>query len=277
MLISHELLKEINKIQTEMLKHICDVCEQLQIKFFMVHGSLLGTVRQNSFIDDDDDIDIAFFREDYNRFLQEAPRLLPSNYFVQSNVSDPHYPLEFSKVRNSDTTYIIEIAKDLPINHGVYIDVFPIDYCKHGTLGAKIFNLKYKLRKLRVSYVWKAKKISLKRKAVRVFVKTLCPSLKRSVKKIDKMLTSVKASDYVRVSGGKGKEQGIPRRWFASAQEAFFEGLKVYIPVGYKEYLTKIYGDYENRTLVENKISDEQSIEVNACLIDLQKPYKNYI
>ncbi len=277
MLISHELLKEINKVQTEILKSICDVCEQLQIKFFMVHGSLLGTIRQNAFIDDDDDIDIAFFREDYERFLKEAPRLLPSHYFVQSNVSDPHYPLEFSKVRDSRTTYIIEIAKELNINHGIYIDVFPIDYCEHGTFRAKFANLRYKLRKIRVSYVWKIKKTSLKRKAVRVLLKTIYPSLKRSIRKIDKMLTSVKESDYVRISGGKGKEQGIPKKWFSSAEEYVFEGLTVYVPVGYKEYLTKIYGDYENRTLVESKVSDEQNIEVNACLIDLQRPFTDYV
>lgn len=271
-------MREINDVQVEILRDVSEVCKKLGIKFFMVHGSLLGTIRNNSFVPDDDDIDIAFFREDYETFLREAPKLLKPHLFVQSNSSDEEYPLEFSKVRDSRTTYVIEIAKHLNINHGIYIDVFPIDYYpSYGKLRRKFFNLKHKLLKIRIKSVWRLKNVSLAKRISGFLAKLYCPSVKRAVKRIDKMLKSVGEGELIRVSGGKQREQGIPRRWFDKAEESVFEGVPVYIPGGFDDYLKKIYGNYETRTLVEKKDVSEESIEVNACVVDTEKPYTEYI
>ena len=37
-----------------------------------------------------------------------------------------------------------------------------------------------------------------------------------------------------------------------------------------------IYGDYLRRTLLEDKIHDQNSVEINACLLDLEKSYTVY-
>ncbi len=276
MLISHEQLREINEVQIEILRAVSDVCKQLGIPFFMVHGSLLGTIRDHKFVPGDDDIDIALFRKDYDRFVKDAPALLNERYFIQTCQSDPAYPLGFGKVRDSETTYIIEDARHLRMNHGIYIDVFPIDHCEKPGKKAKLIAYKHKLLNMRIAAVFDLKNQSAKKKLVRFATKLLYPSHAAAIRAREQLLTGCAESGYVRVSGGKGKEQGMPLAWFENAVPETFEGVDVFIPSGYDHYLTRIYGDYRNRTLVENKVSDEQNIEVNACVVDVKTPYTQY-
>ncbi len=278
MFLSYEKMKEINAVQTEMLRNVTEVCEKLNIRYFMVHGSLLGTVRNGRFVPGDDDIDIAFFRKDYQTFIDQAPGYLNENYFIQSNTTEASYPLEFAKLRDSRTTYLVESARHLPINHGVYIDIFPIDnYPVKNNVLRKINFIKLKLLKFRVRSVWQLPNTSFTKKIVSLVAKIYCPSVKSAVERIDKMLISENESGYIRVSGGKPKEQGMPCEWFSDTCEGVFEGVKVWIPKGFSEYLTKIYGDYKNRTLLENKASDDNGVEINACVVDVTKPYTEYV
>ena len=64
MILSYTEMAKINAVQTEMLREVTEVCEKLGIKYYMVHGSLLGTIRNGKFVLGDDDIDIAFFRKE---------------------------------------------------------------------------------------------------------------------------------------------------------------------------------------------------------------------
>ncbi len=276
MLISHEQLQEINKVQVEILRAVTEVCERLNLKFYMVHGSLLGTIRDHKFVPDDDDIDIAFFRNDYEIFMREAPKYLDGHYFVQTCESDSGYPLGFGKIRDSRTTYIIEEARHLPMNHGIYIDVFPIDNCKKGGIGAKLYNLRYKLLNMRIATVYDLSGESTVKKLVRGVAKLIYPSQVRAIRLRESLLKSCPESGFVRMSGGKAAEQLMPMAWFSDAIEDEFEGVPVFIPGKYEDYLTLIYGDYRNRTLVEDKISNSESIEINACVVDTDRPYTQY-
>lgn len=276
MLISHEQLQDINKVQVEILRAVSNVCEQLNIKFFMVHGSLLGTIRDHRFVPDDDDIDIAFYRKDYEKFMREAPKYLESHYFVQTCNSDPGYPLGFGKIRDSRTTYIIEEARHIQMNHGIYIDVFPIDNCKVGGVSEKLYNFKYKLLNMRIAAVYDLHSESLLKRLIRSVTKLIYPSQADAIRLRDILLMSCSESGYIRMSGGKATEQRMPKEWFSNAIEDDFEGVSVFIPNKYDEYLALIYGDYHNRTLVEDKISNNESIEINACIVDTKSPYTQY-
>lgn len=277
MLISHEKLREINKIQIDILKAVADACKQLNIPFYMVHGSLLGTVRNNKFVPDDDDIDIAIFRDQYEIFLKEAPKFLESRYFVQSHDSDKEYPLEFAKVRDSQTTYVVDVAQNLKINHGIYIDVFPIDFYPESNARAKIKDFQYKLLNLRITSVFSLKNVSFSRKLARFAAKAFYPSISRAIQSRDKLLQSEKEGTLVRVSGGKIAERALPFSWFDKPVQNVFENVPVYIPNEYAKYLTKIYGNYQTITLVENKEVDRDNIEINACVVDTKVLYTNYI
>ena len=242
----------------------------------MVHGSLLGTIRDHKFVPDDDDIDIAFFRKDYEIFMKEAPDLLEKHYFVQTCNSDSGYPLEFGKIRDSRTTYIIEEARHLKMNHGIYIDVFPIDNCKDNGIQARLYELKYKLLNMRIAAIYDLSGESILKKIVRFGTKLIFPSHSYAIRLRERLLTSCCESEYVRISGGKAAEQHIPMSWFEKVIPNVFEGLAVFVPGEYDKYLTQIYGDYHNRTLTEGKISNSESIEINACIVDAEVSYKEF-
>lgn len=275
MLITHDEMRAMNRIQTDILREVAAACRALDLRFFMVHGSLLGTVRHHGFIPDDDDIDICMPRKDYEVFMKEAQRMLPKNLFVQNYKTDPDYPLEFGKVRDNDTTYIVEVSKNIRMNHGMFIDVFPLDYVYPGNLKRKAISLKCKLLNMRLTSAMELKASPVK-KAVRLIAKVLYPNYHKAQRSLDRLNSGAPENDTLKVTGGKLAERALPKKWFFPAEKELFEGIEVYIPADSDAYLTHIYGDYKNRTLLEYKQNDDEYIEVNACVVDTKKSYTAY-
>lgn len=122
-----ELLRRVQLVQLEMLKEIKRVCHILKIDYFLDSGTLLGAIRHNGFIPWDDDLDVGMTRENYERFLQEAPAVLDKKYFLQSWYSDEYYGLPFAKLRKNNTIYIENNAHNSKAHNGFYVDIFPYD------------------------------------------------------------------------------------------------------------------------------------------------------
>lgn len=106
---------------------IIDVCDRLNITYFIMGGTALGAVRHGGFIPWDDDLDIGMLRSDYNRFLKEAPEYLRKDLFLQTFESEKRSPFYFAKVRKNHTEFIEGYCKSLPIHSGIYVDIFPYD------------------------------------------------------------------------------------------------------------------------------------------------------
>ena len=119
--------KEIKKIELDMLNYINDLCKKNNIKYFLAYGTLLGAVKYNGFIPWDDDIDIYMLRDDYSKFIKILNES-NSNYRCLTCDNTKDYYYIFGKVVDTRTK-LIENAKEIK-ELGVYIDVFPLDYCK---------------------------------------------------------------------------------------------------------------------------------------------------
>jgi len=268
-----EEMKKINNVQLDLFKATVDACEKLHIKWFMVHGSLLGTICNSGFVPYDDDIDIAMSRKDYERFLKEAPALIGKDYFIQSNISDKHYPLLFAKVRDSRTTYICERVRNIDMHHGIYIDIFPIDRSISKDK-VRSFLLRFFSLRCSVSMYWE--KPSAEQKLKKMIMSILCPSVRGAIRMSEALLRSARASDKVTITGGKPQEGALPAAWFESSEERRFEGIKVFVPAGYDESLRLIYGEYETFDLVADKMVDDKVL-INAHIVDVEKPYTAYM
>ena len=120
-------LRDIQLIELKILKDVAKVCEENGIEYFLEAGTALGAVRHSGFIPWDDDIDIAMDRENYNRFLEIAPKLLGNEYHVQSRELGENCPYLYTKVRLNGTHFSEVATRNLDIHHGIFIDILPYD------------------------------------------------------------------------------------------------------------------------------------------------------
>ena len=65
-----QVLQKLHNIELMMLKDFNELCEKNNIEYFAISGTAIGAVRHQGFIPWDDDIDLAFLRSDYERFVE---------------------------------------------------------------------------------------------------------------------------------------------------------------------------------------------------------------
>ena len=272
MTLTAQQLQELKECEREMLKVFVDICNKYSIRYFVQGGTLLGTVRHSGFIPWDDDVDVSLHREDYEKFLEVAEKELPDYYFLQTKDTDPEYPNNFAKIRDSRTTFLETSAKNLNINHGAYIDIFPLDNYPCG-IKAKLYEIKKKLLTWRINKAFYIPHMSLVSKIATIITMILFPSLKGAVTKREKLYKSVPFSDtVVNNSGAWLSKEIIPRKWVDGIIEMEFEGIKVNVSDKYDEWLTYVYGDYMSLP-PENERVGHHYVDI----FDMNKPYTEYI
>lgn len=269
--MNEQNLQGLKAVELELLKEFLRVCEILGLKYYVLGGTLLGAVRHKGFIPWDDDIDIGMPREDYEKFISLGQAYLPENLFVQTFLTDPGYPANFAKIRNSDTTFIETSVRNCNMNHGIYIDIFPLDY--YPEKKAFWFELKKLLLTLRISTVFTKTKTKGKTRIARWVACVIYPSHRKALERREKLFRSVKRSELiVNNCGAWGKKEIIPDEWYQEGCLLEFEGLKVRAPKGYDEWLNQVYGDYMQFPPEEKRVTHHY-----ADVIDLKRTYTEYI
>lgn len=269
-------MNELQKAEFQLLELFVDVCKGLKLNYYLVCGSALGAVKYKGFIPWDDDIDVALPRPDYERFIREAHSFLPEHVFLQNFHTEPKLPCIYSKLRNSNTTYIEKSASKLKINHGVFIDIFPLDGYPKTKFKQKAFEIKKKLYTNFLGTAYLEPK-ELKSKII-YKIKLLFGIDKRILKytqKYDKLVKKYDISDSELLCNHcnwQGRLEYAPKSQYGGAALAEFEGLTVRIPEQYHEYLSQKYGNYMADLPV-----DERCGHHYCTVCDLSKSYKEYI
>jgi lipopolysaccharide cholinephosphotransferase len=271
MKIRLDVMDKMHKIHLEMLLELIRVMETLNIKYYFVHGSLLGAIRDHDFIQEDDDIDIAIFRSDYNKLFENGNTIIDSNYFLQNSVTDS-FPLPMGKMRKNNTAFIQPILSKCNCNKGLYIDIFPIDYY----CDSIIFRIKKTLLSFRINNMYAIKK-SWKQK-IGFFVSLFFyPSIKKALVKREMLFGKVKRSNFVNIYCGKPTEIKMPIGWFKTPMLCEFCNTQISIPNDYGSYLSRIYGkDYLKKNPAKSRISDDNEVEISADILDFENSYLIY-
>lgn len=124
-------LSQGKKLMIEILKYIEGMCEQNNLKYFIIGGTLLGAVRHKGFIPWDDDIDIMMSREDHKKLIQLIKNDNNERFGILDRSIDPNYPLELSKVIMKDTICILnDELKAVQNECEIFVDVFTLEYFK---------------------------------------------------------------------------------------------------------------------------------------------------
>lgn len=202
-----EDLKKLQRIEIDSLKVFIEVCEKLKIEWFLYGGTLLGAVKYSGIIPWDDDIDVAMTRENYNRFLDEVPAVLPKEYVIQSPYNERRSPYSYTKLRRRNTQYIEQYHHKLPIEKGVYIDIYAVDNIpddekmrKEQYDEVRKWILKYHYRQcIHLSFpIWGFKKIKNAIGQLLYFVTGHFHSQKYYINKIDAAMTRFNNSETAR-------------------------------------------------------------------------------
>ena len=249
--IGMEEIEKIHKMCLMIAKEIKRICENNNIKFFLIAGSCLGAVRHKGFIPWDDDMDIGMLREDYEKFIKCCEiDLDKEKFFWQSCYTDKNYGQSIGKVRLNDTICKLEHDKTCKYHHGVYVDVFPFDSVPEKNLSRKNQKFKYWFYK-EAMWMKKGMKKNVKnKKPIRYFAfwiaiclipyKLLKHNFLKTKLKYNKYITTQVVTD-----GGYGyNKESLLRKWFDESVNVLFEGEMFPIFKEYDDYLKHLYGDY---------------------------------
>lgn len=267
--------KRLKEIELAIFRAFIDVCDKLNLKYYLLGGTLLGAVRHQGFIPWDDDIDVGMPREDYEIFVEKGQALLPKEYFIQTFKTDPDYAANFAKIRNCGTTFLETSVRNCNINHGVFIDVFPLDVYSADKTAQKRFSFKKTLLTIRVStafYLPSGTK-SFKIKIANALLSVIYPSYQRAIRARERLYTSFKSGTLIaNHSGAWGVKEIVPAEWYGEGKILTFEGLTVRAPAHYELWLTQVYGDYMQLPPVEKRVTHHYT-----DVIDLDTPYTKYM
>ena len=130
-------LAQLHRELRTILKEIVRICSVLNIKCFVTGGTAIGAYYFQGFVKWDDDIDLGMKRDDYEKFMKEAPSIISKGFFIQCIKTEPNTPFYFIKVRKDNTLFVQQEFKDVKMHHGIFVDIFPFDNIPDNHLLAK--------------------------------------------------------------------------------------------------------------------------------------------
>lgn len=270
------IMNELQRTEFEILKEFDAVCRKLELPYFLVCGSALGAVKYGGFIPWDDDVDVAMYRQDYLRFMNEAPALLPKHLFLQNYRSDPAFPHIFGKLRNSGTAYIETAVAELPIHHGIYIDIFPLDGFPKGRLRQKWLIFRKRLLASMLLSVCDVPRSGLSRITYPLFhALGVRKNTARIAAVYERIISSypTEGSDVICNHGNwQGSLEYAPVRHYGEGAEMSFETLTIRVPEAYDDYLRQKYGNYW-----QDLPESEKHGHHHYTVCDCDRPYTEYV
>ena len=122
-----EILGGIHAVLFEIIEEVERVCRLLDVNTFAIGGTAIGVHFWQNILPWDDDVDFGMLREDYTKFLREAPALLGEEFELQEFSTEPNTPFYWAKVRKKNTLVLEEGVEWCDIAHGFFVDIFPFD------------------------------------------------------------------------------------------------------------------------------------------------------
>ena len=266
-------LEDLDKLRRkglEILLYFKDICEKNNLKFYFCGGCCIGAIRHKGFIPWDDDVDIFMPREDYEKLAEIWEEQADTEKYSYVRTTKDHFTrLQFAMISDNETTFIKTRQWDLDTNHGVRIDILPLDGCPNGRFARKMqimWGLIYSMFIVREAHSSKGKLFEIAGKILLALAIT-DNNRYRIAKFAEKRMSKYKISDCEKITELCAWYQYMVNEYPKSAFEeqlyVDFEGYKLPIPVGYDDYLKMAFGDYMKLPPVESQVAKHDLVYYN--------------
>lgn len=249
-LLTNEELKTLQIEERSILKEIQRICEKYAIPYYIVGGTLLGAVRHGGFIPWDDDIDIAMYRDDYDRFEEVCKTELGKEFFLQTYFTDKHYIQLMPKVRKNNTVLEIRETAGLKMHNGVFVDIFMLDYAKE--LDWRV-RMKHKFHWMMINTFMRKQQHNIENPVKRFFADMIPGEM---IVNLDNWIVSARKPQRLTVNYSSMygfMKQTFPSEYYGEGIDLQFDDLIVKAPKEYKKMLEQIYGDYMKLPPIEKR------------------------
>lgn len=247
--------RETQMAALEVLKTVTEICEQQNLRYYLVWGTLIGAVRHKGFIPWDDDVDIMMPRPDYEKFLKLFQKNVKNYPHLELFNPDtcPNYPYMISRV--SDDRYEIIMENEKPYGMGVFVDIYPFDGLGNTIDEAREFFKKGdRLSSFCYQSTRKHYAVEITKSTLRIILKfpVFCVAKVIGKNFFQKQLSKLAgAKEYEKckyvgciVWGSGGDASICKKEWFEDYIMMEYEDCSFRIPVGYDALLKNAYGDY---------------------------------
>lgn len=267
--VSVEESEKIQKIELQALLEIDRICRKHNIKYTLTGGSLLGAIRHKGFIPWDDDIDIAMMRNDFIRFENVCKKELDSTFFYQSHQTEKNYLRLYSKLRVNGTVFKESVHANHNIHHGVYIDIFPIDYTPTQKFKREMHILAYSF----FNYGLAAKYLNIqaragKRKLMAYLLRIIYLPFSKEFLYSNANRIAMKYKDSTEklhtiiFSGTYLRKECFEYGMYTKYCDLTFENNNIMSICNYEKYLEAVYGNYMELPPKEKQISHHNITEL---------------
>jgi len=228
---------EVRKIQLEITMYLKELCEKNDLSYYMTGGTLLGAVRHKGYIPWDDDIDITIPMPDYKKLINLLVE--DDKYDVFTVYNEPEKCSHFyMKIIDRKTVMKLWEYPFLTTS-GVTIDVFPLiglpqrmDETREFFNRVRHLNTVYANSFLEEIDVDDAMMLDYRR------------SLREQVIEMIERYNYYESENTGYILSKYWEKDIMPRAVYGGEIEMPFEDITLVAPVGYAEYLERIFGDY---------------------------------
>ena len=255
--ITEEELKQIQNIQLELIGEVDRICKKKGIHYNMVGGTMLGAIRHKGHIPWDDDADIGFLREEYEKFREACRTELDTERFYIQDFRDTEgYRWGYGKLRRKGTLFVRQGQEFMPYEQGIFIDLMPFDNVPDGWIARRVhFAECFAFRKLFWSKVGAKNE---QKTVIRLIYKVLNLIPENAVKKAyESFIQSGRRRNnaLVRILTFPTPKHcyGYKRKWYTELRKYEFSGMKLPGARDYGGYLSVKYGDYMELPPVEKR------------------------